>query len=204
MVYDAVLSDIVRHVYTTSSIITEGSLIAKYHVSKSPVREALIELCQDGVLQSIPRAGYRMLPLDYKEVDDALAVRTIIELNALDAAFPHITDEELDKLEADARKHQKNLENTDAYLRWTSNVSYHLELCSLSGNRFFVSVLDSLLKVCLRGASNYFGTPLDYDLGDSTSRHIQLIEKLRSRDLPGAKVVLKADIEGFRAAFLSH
>ena len=40
--YTAILKDIIRNVYDQSSIITEKSLLNKYQVSRSPVREALL------------------------------------------------------------------------------------------------------------------------------------------------------------------
>ena len=35
-------------------------MIEKFGVSKSPVREALVELCKDGILTNIPRMGYQV------------------------------------------------------------------------------------------------------------------------------------------------
>ena len=57
-IYEAVLSDIIQGIYKQNEIITEKQLIAKYGVSKSPIRDALIELCKEGVLISHPRYGY--------------------------------------------------------------------------------------------------------------------------------------------------
>ena len=60
-VYDDVLQSIVRGEYSADDIISEGMLIEKYNVSKSPVREALVQLCSENVLKSIPRCGYHLL-----------------------------------------------------------------------------------------------------------------------------------------------
>ena len=43
-VYDDVLQSIVRGEYSADDIISEGMLIEKYNVSKSPVMEALVQL----------------------------------------------------------------------------------------------------------------------------------------------------------------
>lgn len=46
-IYDKVLNEITEGYYQQNQIITERELIEKYGVSKSPVREALIELCNE-------------------------------------------------------------------------------------------------------------------------------------------------------------
>ena len=74
-IYHKMYEDIVSGNYAPNDIITEAILIAKYKVSKSPIREALIELCKDGVLQSLPRLGYQVVPVSLKEVLDVIDFR---------------------------------------------------------------------------------------------------------------------------------
>lgn len=67
-IYDDVTNGIYKN-----DILTESRLIEQYNVSKSPVREALIELCKDGILKNIPRMGYQVMPVTLKEVIDILS-----------------------------------------------------------------------------------------------------------------------------------
>ena len=46
-VYNQIFDDIAQGKYQANDILTESKLMEKYQVSKSPVREALIELCKD-------------------------------------------------------------------------------------------------------------------------------------------------------------
>ena len=62
-VYEAVYSDIINGSIKPGDIITEGLLIKQFGVSKSPVREALIALCNEDILRSIPRLGYMVVPI---------------------------------------------------------------------------------------------------------------------------------------------
>ena len=57
-IYTKIFEDIIRGEYGPEDVLREKALVEKFHVSKSPVREALIELCKEGVLRSIPRYGY--------------------------------------------------------------------------------------------------------------------------------------------------
>jgi DNA-binding GntR family transcriptional regulator len=56
-VYDEVYSDIINGNYGAQDIITESALVQRFEVSKSPVREALLQLCNEDVLRVIPRLG---------------------------------------------------------------------------------------------------------------------------------------------------
>ena len=56
-VYNQIFDDIAQGKYQANDILTESKLMEKYQVSKSPVREALIELCKDEVIHSLPRLG---------------------------------------------------------------------------------------------------------------------------------------------------
>ena len=60
-IYKAIMQDILSYEYKPNDILNEKALVEKYGCSKSPVREALLELCADNVLRSIPRYGYEVI-----------------------------------------------------------------------------------------------------------------------------------------------
>ena len=104
LVYQSVFADIIRRQYSHQSIITEKMLIDKYNLSKSPVREALIQLCSDGILESLPRIGYRIIPLSMKDLSDALTLRLLIETKALEYSFPNINENKINTLKYYSKK----------------------------------------------------------------------------------------------------
>ena len=67
IVHDEVFKDIIQGMYKPGDIISEVLLTEKFGVSKAPVREALIELCNENVLRSIPRYGYEIIPIRCEE-----------------------------------------------------------------------------------------------------------------------------------------
>ena len=86
-IYDSILKDIIEGNYKQNEIINEKQLIEKYGVSKSPIRDALIELCSEGVLISHPRYGYEVVRINEKEIRDIVNFRIMIETGCLrDAA----------------------------------------------------------------------------------------------------------------------
>ena len=171
LIYDKVFADIVRNVYDYNSIITEKNLIEKYGLSKSPVREALLQLCNDGIISSIPRLGYRITPISFKDLIDASNFRLIIEQAALERA--RITEKELGILQ------------------------------KIYKERFFTQTLESLMKTCFRGASEYFSHSWEQNLNrDNSENHDELLKALSAGDISKAKEILRHDIGEFQQEFL--
>lgn len=104
-VYQGIYDDVTNGIYKQNDILTESRLIEQYNVSKSPVREALIELCKDGILKNIPRMGYQVMPVTLKEVIDILELRADIETSGLRKAYPIINEKQLKILDQIASKH---------------------------------------------------------------------------------------------------
>ena len=92
---EGIYHDIEEGIYKANMILTEGEIVERYSMSKSPVREALIELCKDGVLKSIPRVGYQVVQISIKEILDLLEVRIVLETAILRRLAPRITVEDL-------------------------------------------------------------------------------------------------------------
>ena len=90
-VYQGILSDILDGVYDVTSVIREKDMIEKYHVSKTPVREALVQLCGENILRNIPRYGYQVVAITPQQIREVVEYRKVIELGALAASFPVLT-----------------------------------------------------------------------------------------------------------------
>ena len=78
-VYRGIYEAVTNGEYRPNDILTENQMIEKFGVSKSPVREALVELCKDGVLINIPRMGYQVRAVTLKEIMDILEFRVDVE-----------------------------------------------------------------------------------------------------------------------------
>ena len=97
-VVEGIYREIEEGIYKPNDIIHEGEIMEKYAMSKSPVREALIELCKDNVLKSIPRVGYQVVPVTLKEILDLLEFRIDVETGNLRRLCQRITPEQIEHL----------------------------------------------------------------------------------------------------------
>ncbi|MSU05782.1 GntR family transcriptional regulator [Spirochaetales bacterium NM-380-WT-3C1] len=200
LVYQSVFADIIRRQYSHQSIITEKMLIDKYNLSKSPVREALIQLCSDGILESLPRIGYRIIPLSMKDLSDALTLRLLIETKALEYSFPNINENKINTLKVLQQEKESIVDVKDVYVHWELNVRFHITLASFSNNKYFTQTLMSLMKTCFRGVYGYYEN--FWEEGDNKGNmpyHEMLIEALENRDLEESIKILKTDISDLKS-----
>ena len=192
-VYNAVFEDIVEGRYRPNEILTEGTLGKKFGVSKAPVREALIELCKDNILQSLPRLGYQIVPVSLKEMVDLLDFRVDLELSNLRRAFDKITDADIAVL----RGSPIDMDSTyskDIMPHWSLNVRFHLELCRLSGNEYSYKVLNDALRQSYHFVSQYFRTAWAQAHESEGRYHIAVVDALEKRDIASAESMLRQDI----------
>jgi DNA-binding GntR family transcriptional regulator len=72
---------------------------AKLGVSATPVREALLKLRGEGMVQLEPHRGHVVLPLSRQDVDDIFWLQATIAKELAATAAQHITDTEIDDLD---------------------------------------------------------------------------------------------------------
>jgi DNA-binding GntR family transcriptional regulator len=84
--------------------LVESTLAADMQVSRTPVREALHKLALEGLLYSIPRAGYIVEEMSDHDIQDLFTTRTAIEQLAARWAMEKITEEELKRLSLNIKK----------------------------------------------------------------------------------------------------
>ena len=129
-VYEGIMKDILDGVYKANDIINEKTLMEKYGVSKTPVREALVQLCSEGVLNNIPRFGYQLMAILPNQIMEIIEFRKIIELGALETCFAHLTSEQLLQLKRLNEEAARITYTKDPKIHWEANNRFHKTLCS--------------------------------------------------------------------------
>lgn len=178
-VYQSLKDDIVRGVLDMGAMLNEGQLASKYGVSKGPVREALVLLCQEGLVEAVPRVGYRTSRVTVKDVDDIFDLRKIVEGAAAERAATLITDEALQRLENLFISFEPG--DRESYLRFLEeNTVFHRSIAEASGNSRLAEVVYRLLEQMQRLVI------LRLDLSASSEEmleeHRQILGALRQHD----------------------
>lgn len=196
LVYHAILEGIFKDEYKPNQILNEKELVEKFGYSKSPVREALITLCNEGILNNIPRLGYEVVRLAREDVKQILDYRLILEGGCLKNCYQTITDHQMKELE------EVNLlcnrETDDMWTHWEANTRFHLKLLSFSGNQYAYSQLEKSMKTLKRAYAQFYWTTWNIaEPSNDVQHHVPIINELKKKDIENVLEYLKEDLMDF-------
>lgn len=160
--------------------ISEAELADRFGVSKTPVRDALGILRQEGLVKTFPRRGYQISPITFGDMNELFDLRTILEAGAAELACEQITADEIDNLRvlaAAAYDKSKSDTITDFI---NANRDFHLAIAKASGNGRLQELLARQIYELERFF--YLGAQLR-DVSDETNlEHLEIINALEARD----------------------
>ncbi|MFI4875197.1 MAG: FCD domain-containing protein [Blastopirellula sp. JB062] len=97
--YEIIANDFVQLSLKGEALdLREEATAKQYGISRSALRIIFNRLAGAGLIEHIPRRGWRLRPFLQKDMQAFLEVRELLELKALDLAKPHLCDEDLQKM----------------------------------------------------------------------------------------------------------
>ncbi|MEY8356674.1 GntR family transcriptional regulator [Lachnospiraceae bacterium 54-53] len=196
IVYNEILKSIYSSEYNPDKIITESELIQRFGYSKSPIRDALVSLCHEGVLKSIPRYGYEVVLLTTQDILYIQEYRKAIETTFLRLGFSNITSQDivqLEELDSLCRKENGNLME-----RWLNNVNFHTALISFAKNPFVCGELRHCMGVLGRAyAQLHWNKWNRFSILNDMKNHALIINCLKNNDIDQAAAYLENDLNDF-------
>jgi DNA-binding GntR family transcriptional regulator len=192
-VYQSIVEMICSGQLTTEMIFTEIQMIERFKVSKSPVREALIQLCHEEVLKSIPRCGYQVVQISVKTIHDLTELRLYIELSSLPKVLENLDEKIILSFRRQNEKRRME-ENKDIWSAWNNNLRYHMSLVECAGNIQVNKALERALNVCTRAYAQLYTLQRAVIAPNHESYHDLIIKALESHELQMAQEYLRKDI----------
>jgi len=129
-VYEQLRHDILTCNLMPGTEIRETELAARFQVSKSPVRDALISLEREGLIITIPRQGYRVAPVSISDMLDMFHLRAALERANIERIIRNASDEQLQMLDQFKSFHEDAW--PEGFIGY--NKKFHRLLAELGGN----------------------------------------------------------------------
>lgn len=146
-VYEKLREQLVTWEISPNELIVESKLAAQFDVSRTPVREALAQLARDGLVESIPRIGYRVTTISIRDLHEIFDLRVLLEGKAAYLAALNYTETELTKIDEAHQEWGLHLEEDEPspieYLRYHD--SFHFGVAELAGSKRLFVFLKQLL-----------------------------------------------------------
>lgn len=150
-VFAALESAIINGEYKAGDNLNEIKLSQTLGVSRTPVREALMQLELEGLVEATQNKGAVVIGISEKDIEDIYAIRLRIEGFATALATKNITKEELMALEKIVELQEFYLLKNDTEQLWRLDTDFHKILYDASRNRSLRSMLTSFHNHIQRG-----------------------------------------------------
>jgi len=202
LAYALLKERIISNRYPGGSHILEEQLAADLGISRTPLKEALVNLQAEGLVRMIPRRGVLVVPLTATDVIEIYTVLEALE----DLAVRLIGDREDNR--ADIKTLQDDVAAMQAALReddldrWAvADERFHAQLVAASGNSRLIRAAQTLLTQSQR--FRLFTLRLRERPVKSTRNHADLVKALKAGDLERARKIHAAQKVGWRDDMLA-
>ena len=160
--------------------LMELQLAAKLGVSRTPIREAIRMLEQEGLAITIPRRGAEVAKMTEKDMNDVLQVREALDELAVSIACELITEEELEKLSEAVKNFEEAIGTKDIKQIAETDIAFHDIIYQASRNSKLVTILNNLREQIYRYRIQYLKDEKNYP--NLSDEHREILEALMQKD----------------------
>jgi DNA-binding GntR family transcriptional regulator len=176
--------------------LKESALAEEFKVSRTPVREALLQLEGEGLVSLVPNRGAIVRALGLRDIEDAFQLRALVEGFAAGKAAGNLSDQQIADLErcCNQMEHhsRENPDESAIFEIMALNDTFHQAILAGSGNRKLTGTLRSTLQLPRAYRIFIWRNPnLRYR---SNTYHRELVEALRRREPLWAEATMKSHI----------
>jgi DNA-binding GntR family transcriptional regulator len=176
-VYAQILQAIQDGTISAEDRIVQEKLAEEFGISRTPVREALFRMEQEGILAVAGRGGFKIRTLSKGEVTKLYEARCSIEAFAA-RLLAQRNDKELNARLRETVANAEDLKNETVKAYFNANLTVHRAIVEASDNRYLLDFFDNLWN---RGSSyTLFATIDSTDLAKSLGDHMALIDAIET------------------------
>jgi DNA-binding GntR family transcriptional regulator len=160
-------------------------------VSNTPVREGLLSLRSEGLVQLVPRRGFVVAPFDQQDVRDLFWVQAQLAGELAARAAKKMSKETLAQLEQVAERHAQAIADGDRDAISRLGHHFHAVINKAAGSYRLALLLESVV----RHLPDEFYAGIEASVAGASNDHPLLLEALRTRNVRQARSVMEAHIE---------
>ncbi|MGH4031574.1 GntR family transcriptional regulator [Actinomycetota bacterium Odt1-20B] len=166
-------------------VYSAPGLAEDFGISATPVREAMLDLAREGLVEPVRNKGFRVTEVDEGDLDQYTEIRLLIEVPMIGRITRGAAREDLEALRPVAEEIVRAAREHDLIGYLDADRQFHLSLLALGGNARLVETVGDLRK-----RSRLYGlTGLDErdQLLPSAEEHVELLDLMLAGDAEGAE-----------------
>jgi DNA-binding GntR family transcriptional regulator len=178
-VYDQLIEAIMNQEIGAHDRLVQEKLAAEMQISRTPVREALMRLETEGVLEATRSGGFRLVQMKEDEVKHLYEARTAIEAQSAWILATRANSTELDALRRLIER-EENLSNPTTRDYFTANRNIHRAFVAATDNRPLLEMFDNIWGRAM--AFHAFATLQNVEISKSLGDHLALVDRIAEGD----------------------
>ncbi|MFD8212308.1 GntR family transcriptional regulator [Streptomyces sp. NPDC059340] len=201
-VADALRAALIAGELRAGEVYSAPTLAARFGVSATPVREAMLDLAKEGLVDTVPNKGFRVTAVSEKQLDEYTHIRSLIEIPTTVQLATTADPVSLEALRPAAREIVTAAAAGDLIAYVEADIRFHLGLLALAGNSHLVEVVGDLRK-----RSRLYGLNALVEAGrlqDSAEEHLELLDALVDRDPEAVRRVMTRHLGHVRGLWAAH
>ncbi len=196
-VQEVIERNILGEEYERGQILSESRLSAELGVSRTPIREALGRIAEEGLLEETQN-GMKVIGVSDEDVDDYYEIKSALEAEATRRAAGRMTEEEIQKL-AELVDQQEFYAQKEDYAKIRDlDTEFHQIIYDACGSRAMMVILTKLHRNLLKYRRMSLARKRGDRAAESIAEHRSIVEALSQRDGERAKQMMHEHIEHAR------
>ncbi len=159
--------------------IVESQIAKQMGVSQAPVREALRELEQEGLVITYPHRGASVREITKKDIYEIYSLRAVLERFAVELQVPEYRDEDFHQLETFIRNMITTAQKGDTEAFVEADFNFHAYICRCAGHELLYK---TWLGISPMNWTAFTASRQLHPTVELAERHIPVFDALRSRD----------------------
>ena len=171
-------------------------------VSRTPVREALTRLVQEGYVRLLPNRGFICKEIGMQEAEELYDLREALEAFAVEKAVQNLTPEALKVLRGKVELYSRDTRKRFTKERLLYDQEIHLEIAEIAGNETLKRTLQQVFdRIILKRKTEALYDEARGIIADQ--EHQRLLEAIEQRNAAGAITIIRSHIREGKMNVLS-
>lgn len=202
-VYEELRRDILNLRMEPGTLLDETELAERFSLSRSPIREALIRLSAEGLVQTLRNRSSIVAPFDVVAIPSFLDATELMYRLTTRLAASNRKPAQLENIQKLHREHGTATRRGDMAAMIRLNREFHLEIAKASGNSFYVAWMRQVLDQGQRILGLYLHDVADQVDGDMVQHwldtHFAIVRAIESQDPDAAEAAAQSDFQTISA-----
>lgn len=161
------------------TLVSENEIAMELGVSRTPVREAIIDLAKAGIIETLPQRGSYVALIDSKMVDESRFLRQVLDSAVIEVACEVADSETLDKLEENVHLQEFYLEKQAAERIYELDNEFHKLIYTAAQKDIIYEMRSTMMIHFDRVRTLSVETVKDMKI---VSDHRNMLEAIKSKD----------------------